>query len=198
MHSFLNRRMARGPFWNAVMLTMMAGPVIFFIALRLLFPTFGFKIYPVVQLIGVSPYAILGTRRLHDTNHSGWPLFLLIVLGLIAPYLMATGFWMLFLPSTGHAERLAMEKSAKLVIQSIYPMIAIMMGLASWIIYWWCQPGDADGNRYGPPPGGETPTNPNEPEDPAEVAIVPVARSSTASAPVQMAPQKRSFGRRAS
>jgi uncharacterized membrane protein YhaH (DUF805 family) len=84
----------------------------------------------------------IGARRLQDTGRDGklvWALLILVAISQILGILTALAFFytglfgFLFLPGLG-------------VIGLITLVVAVVL------IYFWCQPGTAGDNAYGPPP----------------------------------------------
>jgi uncharacterized membrane protein YhaH (DUF805 family) len=75
------------------------------------------------------PFAAVTCRRLHDIAKSGWWMFLPAV-GVVV---MLLGMWM--------------------GIQFLaYAGMLIVAGLNILLIVWYCKRGDAEANRFGPPP----------------------------------------------
>ena len=97
------------------------------------------------------PATCLAARRLQDTGRNGmlaWVLLILIAVTQIAGILMALSFFfvgflgMLFLPGL-----------------SILGLLTLGVGVV--LIWFWCQPGDAGPNAYGPVPPVFDPSKPS-------------------------------------
>jgi uncharacterized membrane protein YhaH (DUF805 family) len=68
-------------------------------------------------------------RRLHDIDRSGWWILLpCVLIGIFLPVAWFTGWWI--------------------------PMIALIVVGVVVLFYWFCQPGTAGQNRFGPDPFG--------------------------------------------
>ena len=133
----MNGRVGRPQFWYFVLANFVAAILAHIVGRIVLLPVG--QIYNLAVLL---PAMSIGARRLQDTGRDGklvWALLILVAISQILGILTAlaflfTGlFGFLFLPGLG-------------VIGLITLVVAVVL------IYFWCQPGTAGDNAYGPPP----------------------------------------------
>ena len=100
------------------------------------------------------PFAGMGARRLQDTGRDGKLIWAFLILGFVAQvvellagasYATFGGWSLIFI-----GPQLFLIKLAFLVLCVV-------------LIYFWCQPGEADDNVYGPPPPRFNPSRPVSP-----------------------------------
>jgi uncharacterized membrane protein YhaH (DUF805 family) len=87
------------------------------------------------------PYIAVTTRRLHDTNKSGWFQLVWIISSVLAVTCLIFGALTMFGGGSG-------------TLYAVLFSLAGIMFIASlaMFIYFTVQPGDAEDNQYGPPP----------------------------------------------
>jgi len=137
----MNGRVGRAQFWYFV-LAYIAFAILASILMSVLFlPVLG--LYHLAMLL---PSAGMGARRLQDTGRDGRLVWILIFAAFVSQ--LATVITWLGAMSMGWFGFLVFGPSfALLSLLNIAVFVAMLV-----LIYFWCQPGDAGSNAYGPPP----------------------------------------------
>lgn len=134
----MHGRVGRAQFWYFILAYVIGGLIAAILGAATFVPLS--EIYNLAMLF---PLAGMGARRLQDTGRDGKLIWILLILGFVsqvagilagASY-HAWGAWSLIF---------------------LGPQLALLhlaLGIASLVlIYFWCQPGNASDNAYGPPP----------------------------------------------
>lgn len=97
----------------------------------------------IYNLAMILPAAGMGARRLQDTGRDGKLVWVFIISGFISQLLAAMAMMSTF----------ALGFLAFLFLGPLVMLINLAFLIACIVlIYFWCQPGDAGSNAYGPPP----------------------------------------------
>lgn len=134
----MHGRVGRGQFWYFVLANFAFAIVAAILQRATLLPLAA--LYNLAMLL---PSAGMGARRLQDTGRDGKLVWVFIFVGFISQFCalitMASFFWMGFLTFLLFGPMLVLINLALVVICVV-------------LIYFWCQPGNAGDNAYGPPP----------------------------------------------
>lgn len=130
-------RARRSEYWNFYLFTVIVNAVLSFID-AMLFGELGIEIFSTIFSFGVLiPTLAVGTRRLHDTNRSGWFQILPFV-GI--PFLVPGLF-------------LLIDKGNQALAFGLLGIGGVLMlGAGIAVLIWLCTDSDARTNRFGVPP----------------------------------------------
>ena len=136
----MNGRVGRAQFWYFVLAEIVGAIAVAIVQSVIFLPLLA--IYNLALLL---PAAGMGARRLQDIGRDGKIVWIFIIVAFVSQLItmmtmlsaMSMGGGLLFL---GPALALSGLISLALLVVSIV------------LIYFWCQPGDAGPNAYGPPP----------------------------------------------
>ena len=132
-------RVGRAQFWYFV-LAFFAGAVVAAILQSVVFFLPLLAIYDLALLL---PIAGMGARRLQDTGRDGKLVWIFIIAGFVSLFI-----WMLTAISF-----LTLGFLSFLLFGPLLMLLHLALAIATIaLIYFWCQPGDAGSNAYGPPP----------------------------------------------
>lgn len=131
-------RVGRSEFWYF----MLANFVFYIIAAILQRVTF-LPLAPLYSLAMLLPSAGLGARRLQDIGRDGKLIWVFIIAGFISQLLAMLAMISFF----------ALGFLSFFLFAPLVALITLIFLLATLVlVYFWCQPGDAGSNAYGPPP----------------------------------------------
>jgi uncharacterized membrane protein YhaH (DUF805 family) len=140
-------RASRPEYWWYVLALVIASVVVrivegIFGVSHMLFYTYG-PLSALLWLATIVPSLAVGTRRLHDTDRSGWWLLICVV-----PYALMV-----------LAGVMAVMGGGLLAVCGMMGLIGFVALIGACVlIYFMVLPGSPGQNRYGPPPAGETGT----------------------------------------
>jgi uncharacterized membrane protein YhaH (DUF805 family) len=136
----MNGRVGRAQFWYFVL-----AYVVVLIAAAILSAIIFLPLVGILHLAMLLPAAGMGARRLQDTGRDGKLVWIFIFAAFVSQLvsviaaLAALSSWFGFLVFGPSLLLLSLLNIAVLVAMVV-------------LIYFWCQPGDAGPNAYGPPP----------------------------------------------
>jgi len=134
----MNGRVGRSEFWYFVL----ANFVIAVIAAVLQGVTF-LPLLAIYNLAMILPTAGMGARRLQDIGRDGKLVWIFIIVGFLSQLLAA--LTMMSAWAFGFLSLLLFGPLVMLINLAL--LVACIV-----LIYFWCQPGEAGSNAYGPPP----------------------------------------------
>jgi uncharacterized membrane protein YhaH (DUF805 family) len=191
MSGFLSRRLGRGPYWLLALLNSVVALLLIwsigFVMRHLMVDENGrpslvsslWLMNPLFLQLLHLPIFVGTIWRLHDTGHRSWPVWLLSSYPIC---LMGLGYLALPIVRAVPTFRMAhiSDGQAIAALYGFYSLQFVLLGILIRTIYLCCLRGDYGPNSYGPPPGGEMPTNPGSPDESGEAINALVAPSITA------------------
>ena len=133
----MSGRVGRPEFWYFVLANVVAAVVASIVGAILHVP-----LGVLYNLAILLPATSLGARRLQDIGRNGqlvWVLFFLVALSQILTLITVMSFF-------------AVGFFALTLLPMLWLIHIATLIMALVLIYFWCQPGDAGDNMYGPPP----------------------------------------------
>ena len=141
----MNGRVGRSEFWHFVL----ANFVFAIIAAILQTVTF-LPLLAIYDLAMILPTAGMGARRLQDIGRDGKLVWIFIIAGFVSQLIAAAA-----VISAYALGFLSFLFFGPLVVLVNLALVVVCLTL----IYFWCQPGDAGSNDYGPPPPAFDPSH---------------------------------------
>jgi len=134
----MNGRVGRSEFWHFVLVNF-----VFAIVAAILQSVTFLPLLAIYDLAMILPTAGMGARRLQDIGRDGKLVWIFIIAGFVSQLIAAAAVISAF--ALGFLSFLFF---GPLVVLVNLALVVVLLTL----IYFWCQPGDAGANAYGPPP----------------------------------------------